>query len=72
MFRYVFTFHYIESDNSGSCLALPKAWVPATADTHAEPLQYMINDHMSVFGAVLDRKNQRLIFVQHCCHHSYP
>ena len=37
----VFTLSNIESNKSKCCLALPGAWVPANAGTHAEPLLYM-------------------------------
>ena len=33
----VFTLSNIESNKSKGCPALPEAWVPANADTHAEP-----------------------------------
>ena len=35
-----FTLPSIESNNSKCCPALPEAWVPANAGTHAEPLYW--------------------------------
>ena len=39
----VFILSNIELNKSKCCPALPGAQVPANADTHAEPLYYMIN-----------------------------
>ena len=47
-FNFIRPFFFsIESNNSKCCPALPEAWVPAYAGTHAEPLY--TSKHSSTF-----------------------